>query len=335
VVPVTGGADPGPDPDSRSGSEGGETVESGGDEHRDRTESDEDEDGDGEREEGRSGARSPAANGELALHLEIAGTPKPGNVDRAREYPDLRFEHFQAGAVGARPGLEAAAAGTPVGAAFERAVRGMSRQSGGNTQFGALLLLVPLVRAAASGPLTRERAEAVACETTVADAAAFFRAFEHVEVAVGDPPPGADDLDVRRGADAVPAVEKRGVTLLEVLELGADEDAIAAEWVAGFPRTFRAGERLREREGPIADRVADAFLALLAGEPDTLVATRHGAAVASEVRERAVDLRERGAPEEETAAFADELIERGVNPGTTADLTAGGLFVALERGAEV
>lgn len=282
--------------------------------------------------------RGPAAEAELALHLEVASTPKPGNVDREREYPDLRFEHFQAGAVGARPGLEAAAGvGVGVGRAFERAVRGMSRQSGGNTQFGALLLLAPLVRAAGTGdgPLTRERARAVVRETTVADAAAFFRAFEHVEVAVGDPPPDADDLDVRRGADAVPAVEERGLTLLEVLELGADEDGVAAEWAAGFPRAFRAGERIRDGEGPIVERAADAFLALLAGEPDSLVATRHGREVAREVRERAADLRERDAPEGDVTAFAAELVERGVNPGTTADLTAGGLFVALEGGAEV
>jgi len=31
-------------------------------------------------------------------------------------------------------------------------------------------------------------------------------------------------------------------------------------------------------------------------------------------------------------ALADDLVEEGVNPGTTADLTAAGLFVALARG---
>ncbi|NIS30831.1 MAG: triphosphoribosyl-dephospho-CoA synthase, partial [Actinobacteria bacterium] len=39
---------------------------------------------------------------------------------------------------------------------------------------------------------------------------------------------------------------------------------------------------------------------------------------------------ERGA-----ADLADELVAGGVNPGTTADLLAGGLYVALERGASV
>ena len=38
--------------------------------------------------------RDPAENAQLALLLEVTGTPKPGNVDRHRDYPGLRFEHF-------------------------------------------------------------------------------------------------------------------------------------------------------------------------------------------------------------------------------------------------
>ena len=98
--------------------------------------------------------RTTAENAELALLLEVSSTPKPGNVDREREYPDLRFEHFVAGAVGAREGFEGAAGGGAVGESFRRAVAGMSEQSGGNTQFGAILLVTPLVRAAGSGDLS-------------------------------------------------------------------------------------------------------------------------------------------------------------------------------------
>ena len=38
--------------------------------------------------------RSPADDAVLALLLEVAGTPKPGNVDRRRDLDDLRFESF-------------------------------------------------------------------------------------------------------------------------------------------------------------------------------------------------------------------------------------------------
>lgn len=274
----------------------------------------------------------PAEHAELALLVEVAGAPKPGNVDRERDLPDLRFEQFLAGAVGARDGLEVAEDG-PVGEAFETAVAGMADAAGTNTQFGCLLLLAPLVRTAASGDLTPERATGVVEDTTVEDAAAFYRAFEHTAVAVPDPPEGSDDLDVRRGADAVSAVRERGLALSDVMALSADRDANAREWVDGFPRVFRAAARIEADDGPLADRAASAFLSLLAEEPDTLVATEHGDDVAREVQERALALQ--GGDPAAVGEFADDLVARGVNPGTTADLTAAAVFVALERGVTV
>jgi len=277
--------------------------------------------------------RSPAANAELALLLEVAGTPKPGNVDRHRDLAGLRFEHFLAGAVGARPGLADAESGAPVGEAFERAVAGMSDQSGGNTQFGCLLLLTPLVRAAAERGLTPESVTYVVEHTTVADAAGFYRAFDHVDVAVPDLPDDADALDVRRGSDAVPELESRGLTLYDVMAESAPADGNAVEWTSGFPRTFAAADRIESGDGSILDRAADAFLFLLADEPDSLVAGQHGPETAREVSERARELLD--APRADVAAFADDLVARGVNPGTTADITSAALFVALERGVSV
>mgnify|MGYP006280223535 CR=1 FL=1 len=279
---------------------------------------------------------STAANAELALLVEVAGTPKPGNVDRERDLADLRFEQFLAGAVGARPGLDACCdPNFGLGDGFERAVAGMSDRAGTNTQFGALLTLAPLVRTAATGELSTDRVRDVVAATTVDDAAAFYRAFDHVDVFVGDPPADAPDLDVRRGSDAVPAVEDRGLTLAALMRDSADRDGVAAEWTTGFERTFAAADRIAAADGSLGDRAADAFLALLAADPDTLVAEKHGDDVAREVTERAAALREDAAPgtpdRDAVTAFAEDLVDRGVNPGTTADLTAGALFVALER----
>ncbi|MFT4905515.1 MAG: triphosphoribosyl-dephospho-CoA synthase, partial [Natronomonas sp.] len=38
---------------------------------------------------------------------------------------------------------------------------------------------------------------------------------------------------------------------------------------------------------------------------------------------------------EDADDLAAEFVERDINPGTTADLTAAALFIALERGLEV
>jgi triphosphoribosyl-dephospho-CoA synthase len=282
-------------------------------------------------EDGASEARTPAENAQLALLLDVAGTPKPGNVDRARDLGDLRFEHFLAGAVGSGSGLRRAASGAPVGEAFERAVAGMSRQRGGNTQFGCLLLLVPLVRAAAAGDLSPAGATAVVEATTVDDAVDFYRAFEHVAVAVDDPPSDAADLDVRRGSGAEPALRARELTLYDVMAR-SEGDGNAEEWTGGFARTFDAAASMLDDDGPAPDRVSRAFVDLLAGREDTLVRTNHGSDVAEGVRRRAADAR--GDPEA-VARLAEEFVVEGINPGTTADVTCAATFVALERGMPV
>ncbi|GAA0198987.1 triphosphoribosyl-dephospho-CoA synthase [Haladaptatus pallidirubidus] len=277
---------------------------------------------------------TPAEHAQLALLLEVAGTPKPGNVDRDRDFPDLRFEHFLAGAVGSGSGMRSAEAGIPVGEAFEEAIAGMSQQSGGNTQFGALCLLVPLVKASATDACSPDGVTAVVENTTVEDATGFYRAFDHVNVFVDDPPEGADEFDARRGSDAIPAIRDAGITLYDVMELGADEDDIAREWTSGFERTFEAGERIVELDGSLSGRGARVYLELLSREPDTFVAKQHGKKTAESVRVRAQEaLQEvRQGNSELVHAFSDSLVEDGINPGTTADIVAGGLFVALERG---
>lgn len=288
--------------------------------------------------------RSIADNAQLALLLEVSSTPKPGNVDREHEYSDLRFEHFVAGGVGARTGLDRAAEGGPVGEAFERAIAGMSAQSGGNTQFGAILLVTPLAVAVARGQddpaapadlpreLTPEMASEVVAKTTVEDAIGFYRAFDHVGVAVDEPPEDLDAPDVRLGGDAAPSLREQGMTLEDVMVDSAGIDGLAAEWVGGFERTFETARRISDREGPVTDRAASVFLEALAEEIDTFVITQHDRETAREVKRRAAAALD---GEEDLDDLAAEFIERGINPGTTADLIAGGFFVALEHGLEV
>ena len=281
--------------------------------------------------------RTPVENAQLALLLEVSGTPKPGNVDRHRDLDDLRFEQFMAGAVGARRGLQAAADGESVGDAFKTAVDGMSTQTGGNTQFGCLLLLVPLIKATAEESLTPAGVQAVVESTTVEDAVDFYTAFEFVDVAVDDPPSEADALDVRRGGEAAETLRERGLTLYDIMALSADPagrvgDGNAREWISGFKRTFRAADALLADSGPVGDRTARVFLDILAEEPDTLVAINHGEDVAREVSARAAAVDGDLAAAD---ALADEFVAAGYNPGTTADITAAALFVALQRGLSV
>ena len=80
------------------------------------------------------------------MMLEVCAFPKPGNVDRCHDYPDTRLEHFLASVILARPALEEAALGKGrIGEIIGHAVRQTSMHSGGNTHFGAFILLIPLM----------------------------------------------------------------------------------------------------------------------------------------------------------------------------------------------
>src|SRR5659263_596182 len=86
---------------------------------------------------------------QLAMILEVSATPKPGNIDRDHNYTDTSFEHFMASAVGVYPILKMSAASkSGIGKLIDESVTESSKwQSGGNTHFGAFILLIPLVMA--------------------------------------------------------------------------------------------------------------------------------------------------------------------------------------------
>ena len=112
--------------------------------------------------------------------LEVTASPKLGNVDRGHDYPDTRLEHFLASAVFARAALERAEAGEGgIGALIEAAVRDTNCHAGGNTHFGAFILLIPLVIGGGASAAFR-----AARETKGRGAVAFYRAFSATQLRV-------------------------------------------------------------------------------------------------------------------------------------------------------
>jgi triphosphoribosyl-dephospho-CoA synthase len=264
---------------------------------------------------------TPVERAQLAMILEVTASPKPGNVDRCHDYPGTRLEHFLASAILARPALEkAAGCGGGLGAVFREAVRLTTSHSGGNTHFGAFILLVPLLRGGDIPGAIR-----VVQETTVEDAVEFYQAFSLTKVRMlpGDPLDVADP----RSADLI---RERGMTLLDVMDHSREHDMIAREWINGFRLTRRAADELHQmgcgREG-----IVGAFLRLLATETDTFIVKEHGPGVAGEVRRRAGEVL---AGSEDLEAFDAECIARGINPGSTADIIIAGIHIALGEGWE-
>lgn len=256
---------------------------------------------------------------QLAMMLEVAAFPKPGNVDRCHDYPDTTLEHFLASAILARPALEEAALGKGrIGEIIKHAVRDTNTHGGGNTHFGAFLLLIPLVY----GKDIPGALEAVT-RTESSDAVAFYKAFAMTSVRM----PAGDELDVN-DPHTLTLIRERDMNLMDIMQHSAANDMVAREWVNGFSLTRRGADLLKEL-GPGRSSIVRTFLTLLATEPDTFVIKKHGPAVAQETMMAARDVLDGKRTAED---LDEECIRRGINPGSIADILIAALYIALGEG---
>jgi triphosphoribosyl-dephospho-CoA synthase len=258
-----------------------------------------------------------------AACLIEASAPKPGNVTPVHAFPDTTYEDFLLSAAAIGPAFLHAAE-TSVGATLLRAVQDTRRRVRANTNLGIVLLLAPLARAAGSGsgPL-RERVSLVLASLTCDDARDAFAAIRLVS-------PGGLG---RAEAEDVHDEPKR--TLREAMALAADRDSIAREYTTAYELTFGtvvpALQQARAAGLSWTTAALDAYLRTLAEVPDTLIARKGGVEAARAVSAGARRVLEASSATraERLNAFDAELRSHGRNPGTTADLVAAGLFVAL------
>ena len=281
-----------------------------------------------------------ARSAQLALLLEVSAYPKPGNVGRTHDFKDTRYEHFLASSVAVYPVLrEATSRGKGVGELIRRGVEeSMEWQSGGNTHFGALLLLIPLTMAAGAcesndhGGIKR-KAKEIMLNTSVDDAVEVYRAFPKAKVKVRTDVP---ELDVMNEA-SVKEIKEKKLSLYETLTISAPYDLISRELVGGFDKTFRYASLLKDfaMKKSINDAITHTYLKLLSENEDTFVKMKFGAEKSKYVLERAKEIVRRGYVLKEMEEFDGELIGEGINPGSTADIIAAALFIAILGGLRV
>ncbi len=260
-----------------------------------------------------------AERAQLAMILEVCAYPKPGNVDRCHDFPDTRLEHFLASTIFARTALEEAEKGVGrIGEIIKHAVRDTNCHEGGNTHFGAFILLIPLIFGnGIPGALSAIE------KTDVSDAVAFYKAFAMTSVKMN----ATDDLDVN-DPHTLTVIREREMTLLDVMQHSAANDMVAREWVAGFPLTRRGADLLKQF-GPGRQAIVYTFLTLLASEPDTFIIKKHGLAVAHETLLTAREVLD---GKHSLEVFDADCIERDINPGSIADIVIASIYIALGEG---
>jgi triphosphoribosyl-dephospho-CoA synthase len=274
-------------------------------------------------------ADSVAGAAQLACVLEVSAE-KPGNITPGHDFHDTSYEDMLRSAIAVGPELGRAGE-RGVGETVLAVVRASRRVAPANTNLGIALLLAPLAKAALDpGPL-RSRLGATLRALDLADARAAYAAIRLA---------GAGGLDepVEHDVRSEPTIGLR-----EAMASAAGRDSIASEYVTEYALTFETGvpalgAALGDGLGA-RDAIVELHLRLLDAVPDTLIARKRGAAAAARVSARARDVLAAGGVR--TAAgrtalrdFDAALREPGnaLNPGTTADLVAATVFVAVLEG---
>ncbi len=265
----------------------------------------------------------------LACLLEVSA-PKPGNVTPAHDFSDTTYADMVRSALALGPVFaRRRASERSVGALIADGIGATARVTSANTNLGVVLLFAPLVRAAAiqrEQETLRAATERALEGLDVDDAAAAFAAIVRARPGgLGEAP----EHDVRAPAR---------VSLREAMAAAAHRDSIASEYATGYAIIFDTGlpllaEALRDGVRTL-DAIVSLHLGLLASWPDTLIARKAGVEAARAVTAAAREVR---AGTRSLADFDASLrgADHRLNPGTTADLVAGTLLVALLSGVRL
>lgn len=263
----------------------------------------------------------------LACILE-ATAPKPGNVHRGADFEDLTYLDFAISAAVIGP-IIADVSRLGVGRTILQAVQATRHWTETNSNLGTILLLSPLA--------------AVSSDRAIANG-------------IDDVLNGLSGEDARLTYDAIVAARPGGMgrveqmdireaapdRLLDAMQAAAERDLVARQYVSGFhtvlhvvvPKLLDGIASGRS----LTDAIIHTQIVLLAEFGDSLILRKCGSEVASRVIRQARRVLDSGLPGSadylrELADFDFWLRSDGHrrNPGTTADLIAAGLFVALRE----
>lgn len=264
---------------------------------------------------------------QIACLLEVAA-PKAGNVHLAASFDDTTWMDFAVAAAAFAPVMDRARERS-LGETVLDAVRASCAATGQNVNLG-IILLCSVIATVRSGDDIRAGVESVLDRL---DAEDCRRVYEAITLAA---PGGLGEAETSDVHDEPPS------DLIASMRLAADRDLVARQYANGFVEVFDDGlpcleAALSDALG-LDDAIVRLHLELMARHPDSLIARKCGIETARESAARATVVLDAGWPTAEgTEAYAklDGWLRADGhrrNPGTSADLVAAVLFVALRTG---
>lgn len=250
---------------------------------------------------------------------------KPGNVHVFADGHGMVVDQFVRSAE-----ASAAVIAQPekrVGQRILDAIQATHAAVGCNTNLGIVLLAAPMIHAAFHFPDTpiQQALAMVLDDLDVADTIACYRA---IQLAA---PAGLGQVE-ENSVLAEPAI-----TLLQAMQQAAAYDQVAAQYANGFEAIFKQGvpaylEAESRWQRPAWPATA-VYLYFLSAMPDTHLQRKFGTNVAQEVRAEALRHFDIFISLDNPKLYLGKLLEfdaalkaRGLNPGTSADLTVATLL---------
>ncbi|HWA99737.1 MAG TPA: triphosphoribosyl-dephospho-CoA synthase [Pirellulales bacterium] len=273
---------------------------------------------------------SPLSIGQCATYAALfeAMAHKPGNVHRGSDFEDLTFADLATSAVAIGPVFERAAE-QRLGPLVRAAIQATWRVVSTNTNLGMVLLMGPLALVPRELPLAR----GIGRVLRALDRDDARLVYEAIRLAKPGGMGHVEDCDI-----AGPAPDD----LLAAMQLAADRDLIARQYTNDFADVLSIAERLAaclQQDWSLNDAIVRVHLLTLREHPDSLIVRKCGIEIAKQAAQYASETLRSGNPGDD--AYHEALADLDFwlradghrrNPGTTADLIAGGLFVALREG---
>jgi triphosphoribosyl-dephospho-CoA synthase len=245
-----------------------------------------------------------------------ASVPKPGNASPSQDVEGVRYTDVVLSALVMEPKyreacLRGARRSPTLMDLLHEGVKGTERFS----ILGTALLLLPLAYSSPGSEDVRDltmRAGQLVRTLSQED----WKWFRKVLLEISPSYLGKEDrMDYR----------EENLRMGEVLQWSTNVDEVSREMVRGYPLSMEVYRILKRGEcGSFVKDVQSAFIYLLSVEPDGLIVRKRGGRVALQVSKMASKL-SKCPKDEELEAFNSYLKERGLNPGSTADLIASGI----------
>jgi triphosphoribosyl-dephospho-CoA synthase len=261
-----------------------------------------------------------------ACEREVSA-PKPGNVNCYSGANNMETSDFLKSAHAIAPALSEP--NIPVGKLILNAITATRTVVNCNTNLGIVLLFAPLcvaIHKCNDINMLSSELDSVLNELTIDDAINTYQAIRLAEA-------GGMGKSAQQDINDTPTV-----TLRQAMKMAKDHDTIAAQYLNNYREIFDIGLKNLTISINCGETVewasAFAYLYLLRDIPDSLIARKKGIELSQQIGVEANNILRKTLNNNTLSNFeADvirwdkELKKKGLNPGTSADMTAATLLV--------